>query len=100
MVSLYSGPGHASRNENANYELLRKFLCRICSLLAIEPHKCACGAFVCRACCKKHKVWNSDGKKVSVIVPEEHLEFGLDWDKRAMCKGPCKPINGEDERDW
>ena len=62
-MSLYNGPGRPTKTNEANFEIQRKFMCRICAYLAIDPHLCACGVIICRTCCKTEKKWNSQGQR-------------------------------------
>ena len=59
LMSLYNGPGRPNKKVAANFELQRKFMCRICAYLAIDPHLCTCGVIICRTCCKFERKWNS-----------------------------------------
>ena len=100
LMSLYNGPGRPTKTQPADFEIQRKFMCRICAFLAIEPHICACGVVICRACCKVQKKWNSFGVRQETLAPQTHMVHGSTFSKRAICQGPVQSIYGEDASDW
>ena len=99
-MSLYNGPGRPTKTAPANFEIQRKFMCRLCGYLAIEPQVCACGAIICRSCCKLQKKWNSQGQRQETLVPNPHLIPGAVFEKRVLCTGPVQMIFGEDAEEW
>ena len=51
LMTLFNGTEWPAKKSPANFEIQRKFMCRICAFLAIDPKLCACGSVICRSCC-------------------------------------------------
>ena len=101
MVALYNGPGAIESMKKSDFEVLRKYICRICSNFAIGAQKCSCGKIICSECCEKKLLVSSQGQgKKEIFVPKPHREHGPDFEDRKICQGPLSSLCVDDYNEW
>ena len=98
-MMLYNGPGAPSVSSQADFEILRKYMCRICSHLAVNPYACSCGKIICKQCCSVKVRWHSQGKK-ETLSPIPHRVYGPVFAERPFCDGVLQSLSAEDFNEW
>ena len=100
-MALYNGPGVIQSMKKDDFEILRKYMCRICSQFAIGAQRCACDAMICSQCVEKRTLQQPKyrGKKL-VVGAKPHLEHGPDFEDRKLCSGFINPLALDEYNEW